>query len=112
MLSPGSSLVDEINETLIVLDPSLLLNILELRHHVIVTLDLHPILITHTTPKTSQHAKNDEQNLDELIHDQISFPVNMDTMSLNEATAPDRPPTSIRNLSGSDWSLHITVPPE
>jgi hypothetical protein len=89
MLTPGSRLVNEINERLIVLHTRLTLHILKLRHHVIVTFDLHPILITHTAPERSQHAKNDKQNLDELIHDQIPFPVNMEAMSLNEATVPD-----------------------
>jgi hypothetical protein len=88
VLTPRSSLINEINETLIVLDASLPLNILELRHHVVVTLDLHPILISHTAPETSQHAKNDEQNLDELIHDQISLPVNMNTTSSNVMIVP------------------------
>ena len=80
MLTTRSSLVDEINETLVILDASLMLHILELRHHVIVTLNLQPVLIPHTTPETSQHAENDKQKLDELIHDQIPLLVNMDTM--------------------------------
>lgn len=89
MLTPRRSLIDEINERLIVLDTSLPLHILKLRHHVIVTLDLHTILITHTTPKRGQHAKNDKQKLNELINDQISFPVNMDTMSSNSIMDPN-----------------------
>jgi hypothetical protein len=82
MLTTRCSLVNEINETLIVLNASLLLNVLKLRHHVIVTLDLNAGLVTHAAPERSQHAEDDEQNLDELIHDQFSLPVNMDTMSL------------------------------
>jgi hypothetical protein len=89
MLTSRSGLVNEIDEGLVVLDPGLLLHVLQLRHHVIVTLDLHTILIPHAAPEASQHAKNDEQNLDELIHDQISFPMNMDAISLNEAMIPD-----------------------
>lgn len=76
MITTRGSLVNEINETLIILDAGLLLHILQLRHHVIVTLHLHTVLITHTTPETSQHAKNNKQNLDKLIHDQNTFHTN------------------------------------
>lgn len=89
MVTPRRRLVNEIDKRLIVLHTRLPLHILKLRHHVIVTLDLHTVLIPHTAPERSQRAKNDEQELDELIHDQISFPVNMDAISLNEAIVPD-----------------------
>lgn len=94
MLTTRSRLVNEIDETLIVLDPSLGLHILKLRHHVIVTLDLHTILITHAAPKRSQHAEDDKQKLDELIHDQISLPVNKNTISLKVNMVPGWPAIS------------------